>query len=160
MANGEVIDLSEVICPICLDVYVDPVSPSCGHAFCKSCIDRAADTGTRRCPVCRSPILGTKRRGDKIEKIKSIASTHYAVCDYCGEVIHLSRLRDDAEKCQRTINNRKKKRSTRKKIVKCGRCGKNVSGKGLLKRLENKKRGAKAFMCLECWTKNLSGIQK
>ncbi|XP_023229184.1 E3 ubiquitin-protein ligase RNF114-like [Centruroides sculpturatus] len=158
MADRELIDLSEVTCPICLDVYVHPVSTSCGHEFCKSCMNRAAEQRNRRCPLCRSPIFGIKRRGDKIEKIESIASTHYAVCDYCGEVILLSRLRHHAEKCQRTINNGKKKRSTLKKIVKCGRCEKNVSGKGLLKRLRKEKRGAKSFICLECWTKNLSGI--
>ncbi|XP_068110641.1 E3 ubiquitin-protein ligase TRIM39-like isoform X3 [Hyperolius riggenbachi] len=51
-------DLSEELeCPICLNIYTDPVSLRCGHNFCRVCIDRVLDTQERSadysCPECR-----------------------------------------------------------------------------------------------------------
>ncbi|KAM9425348.1 E3 ubiquitin-protein ligase TRIM21-like [Pholidichthys leucotaenia] len=40
-------------CPICLDVFTDPVTTSCGHNFCKNCIDEHWNQSTIfRCPNC------------------------------------------------------------------------------------------------------------
>ncbi|XP_043534154.1 zinc-binding protein A33-like [Chiloscyllium plagiosum] len=45
----------EVICPICLDFFRDPVSLECGHNFCRSCITQCWENGQRHsCPECRS----------------------------------------------------------------------------------------------------------
>ncbi|XP_062903961.1 zinc-binding protein A33-like [Mobula hypostoma] len=44
----------EVICPICLDFFTDPVSLECGHNFCRSCITRCWEKAERNsCPECR-----------------------------------------------------------------------------------------------------------
>ncbi|XP_072921544.1 nuclear factor 7, brain-like isoform X1 [Hemitrygon akajei] len=44
----------EVICPICLDFFTDPVSLECGHYFCRSCITRCWEREERNsCPECR-----------------------------------------------------------------------------------------------------------
>ncbi|XP_072914355.1 zinc-binding protein A33-like [Hemitrygon akajei] len=44
----------EVICPICLDFFTDPVILQCGHNFCRSCITRCWEREERNsCPVCR-----------------------------------------------------------------------------------------------------------
>mmetsp|Transcript_36909 Transcript_36909/g.68107 ORF Transcript_36909/g.68107 Transcript_36909/m.68107 type:complete len:466 (+) Transcript_36909:60-1457(+) len=42
-------------CPVCLDTFSDPhILPSCGHTFCKECIDRLnVSYGCARCPTCR-----------------------------------------------------------------------------------------------------------
>ncbi|XP_059827240.1 uncharacterized protein LOC132394850 [Hypanus sabinus] len=43
----------ELICPICLDFYTDPVSLECEHIFCRSCITRCWDGAERNsCPEC------------------------------------------------------------------------------------------------------------
>ncbi|KAM0071234.1 putative transcription factor C2H2 family [Helianthus debilis subsp. tardiflorus] len=42
-------------CPICLDCIVEETSTSCGHIFCKVCIERALLT-TDQCPMCRGKI--------------------------------------------------------------------------------------------------------
>ncbi|XP_017320197.1 E3 ubiquitin-protein ligase TRIM8a [Ictalurus punctatus] len=47
----------ELICPICLHVFVDPVQLPCKHNFCHSCISEAwaKDVGILRCPECNQP---------------------------------------------------------------------------------------------------------
>ncbi|XP_077341374.1 E3 ubiquitin-protein ligase TRIM39-like [Lithobates pipiens] len=48
---------AELDCPICLNIYTDPVMLKCGHNFCRVCIDHALDTqegsGCYSCPQCR-----------------------------------------------------------------------------------------------------------
>ncbi|XP_073350542.1 zinc-binding protein A33 [Pagrus major] len=43
----------DLTCPICCDIFTDPVLLSCSHSFCRSCLKRCWDTGLRECPVCR-----------------------------------------------------------------------------------------------------------
>ncbi|XP_018416423.1 PREDICTED: E3 ubiquitin-protein ligase TRIM39-like [Nanorana parkeri] len=47
----------ELDCSICLSTYTDPVNLTCGHNFCRVCIDRVLDTqegsGDYSCPQCR-----------------------------------------------------------------------------------------------------------
>ncbi|KAL2080813.1 hypothetical protein ACEWY4_022666 [Coilia grayii] len=44
----------DLCCPVCTDIYKDPVVLSCAHSFCKSCLKKFWKTkGSRECPVCR-----------------------------------------------------------------------------------------------------------
>ncbi|XP_072094767.1 zinc-binding protein A33-like [Mobula birostris] len=54
-SKGQVESLTEeVICPICLDFFTDPVILECGHNFCRSCITRCWEREERNsCPECR-----------------------------------------------------------------------------------------------------------
>ncbi|XP_062391169.1 zinc-binding protein A33-like [Sardina pilchardus] len=41
-------------CPVCCDIFRDPVVLSCSHSICKGCLQQFWDTkGSRECPVCR-----------------------------------------------------------------------------------------------------------
>ncbi|KAM7008842.1 LOW QUALITY PROTEIN: E3 ubiquitin-protein ligase TRIM21-like [Tautogolabrus adspersus] len=43
----------QFLCSICLDVFNDPVSTSCGHNFCKNCITEHWNTSDQYlCPMC------------------------------------------------------------------------------------------------------------
>ncbi|XP_032903527.1 zinc-binding protein A33-like isoform X1 [Amblyraja radiata] len=56
MASKEQVEslTAEIICPICLDFFTDPVSLECGHNFCRSCITQSWDReGRNCCPECR-----------------------------------------------------------------------------------------------------------
>ncbi|KAF7651472.1 hypothetical protein LDENG_00110690 [Lucifuga dentata] len=43
-------------CPVCQDVFTDPVLLSCSHSFCQACLQRWwAEEQIDCCPVCRTP---------------------------------------------------------------------------------------------------------
>eukprot|EP01097_Dermamoeba_algensis_P007948 TRINITY_DN512_c0_g1_i5.p1 TRINITY_DN512_c0_g1~~TRINITY_DN512_c0_g1_i5.p1 ORF type:complete len:289 (-),score=47.90 TRINITY_DN512_c0_g1_i5:782-1648(-) len=47
--------LEDLECPLCLKLFLKPVTTPCGHTFCKSCLLRALDHGAG-CPVCRAVV--------------------------------------------------------------------------------------------------------
>uniref|UniRef100_A0A8C5PYW5 E3 ubiquitin/ISG15 ligase TRIM25-like n=1 Tax=Leptobrachium leishanense TaxID=445787 RepID=A0A8C5PYW5_9ANUR len=54
MASADLRD--ELTCPICTDIYTDPVTLTCGHNYCQDCITRTWDNqeeGEYSCPECR-----------------------------------------------------------------------------------------------------------
>ncbi|XP_072893110.1 uncharacterized protein [Hemitrygon akajei] len=56
----------EVICPICLDFFTDPVSLECGHYFCHSCITRCWEREERNsCPECREEFADSSLRASR-----------------------------------------------------------------------------------------------
>ncbi|XP_062904056.1 zinc-binding protein A33-like [Mobula hypostoma] len=57
----------EVICPICLDFFTEPVSLECGHYFCRSCITRCWEREERNfCPECREEIADRTLRVNRV----------------------------------------------------------------------------------------------
>ncbi|XP_049428491.1 E3 ubiquitin-protein ligase TRIM39-like isoform X2 [Epinephelus fuscoguttatus] len=50
----------QFLCPICLDVFTDPVTTSCGHNFCNNCITIHWNVNVPlQCPMCKQ-IFPTK----------------------------------------------------------------------------------------------------
>ncbi|XP_072891175.1 nuclear factor 7, brain-like [Hemitrygon akajei] len=57
----------EVICPICLDFFTDPVSLECGHYFCRSCITRCWEREKRNsCPECREEFADRTLKASRV----------------------------------------------------------------------------------------------
>ena len=51
MASLSEDDLS---CPVCCEIFKDPVLLHCSHSVCKVCLQKFWETkGSRECPVCR-----------------------------------------------------------------------------------------------------------
>ncbi|CDQ81946.1 unnamed protein product [Oncorhynchus mykiss] len=55
----------ELSCPICLQLYTDPVYLPCGHNYCLACIQKATDVSggeksLPQCPECREEYGGTE----------------------------------------------------------------------------------------------------
>jgi len=42
-------------CSLCLNLLLDPVSVTCGHTFCRKCINRSFEY-RNHCPLCRKPV--------------------------------------------------------------------------------------------------------
>ncbi|NP_001373621.1 uncharacterized protein LOC334149 [Danio rerio] len=54
MASKRPFTEEEFSCPVCRDVFTHPVVLTCGHSFCRGCIEEFWNFNkTRRCPVCR-----------------------------------------------------------------------------------------------------------
>uniref|UniRef100_A0A8C1TPR8 Uncharacterized protein n=1 Tax=Cyprinus carpio TaxID=7962 RepID=A0A8C1TPR8_CYPCA len=46
--------VEELSCPVCCEIFKDPVILSCSHSFCKECLQQFWRTKkTQECPVCR-----------------------------------------------------------------------------------------------------------
>ncbi|XP_036412972.1 E3 ubiquitin-protein ligase TRIM39-like [Colossoma macropomum] len=44
----------DLSCPVCLEIFTDPVVLSCGHSFCRTCLQQSwTESSGRVCPVCR-----------------------------------------------------------------------------------------------------------
>uniref|UniRef100_A0A8C5WCV6 Uncharacterized protein n=1 Tax=Leptobrachium leishanense TaxID=445787 RepID=A0A8C5WCV6_9ANUR len=67
----------ELTCSICLNMYMDPVTLTCGHSFCRTCIVDVLDTqngsGAYKCPECRAE---SQERPTLVKTTKLFRSTH------------------------------------------------------------------------------------
>ncbi|XP_061086189.1 E3 ubiquitin-protein ligase TRIM35-like [Conger conger] len=54
MASGSSLLEEELSCPVCSEIFRDPVMLTCSHSFCKACLQQYWDQkGSQECPVCR-----------------------------------------------------------------------------------------------------------
>lgn len=48
-------------CPVCFELFINPVVLECSHSFCQTCIDNCWNGQFRRtCPVCRTLCLSER----------------------------------------------------------------------------------------------------
>ncbi|CAL8332451.1 unnamed protein product [Boreogadus saida] len=96
MSSPTGVSEDQLQCPICLQVFTDPVSTPCGHNFCKACIHRFwTDQTAPRCPCCRQPCRPSEIRvntglRDIVERFintreeeGSVARPGQVPCDVC-----------------------------------------------------------------------------
>ncbi|XP_024079173.1 E3 ubiquitin-protein ligase TRIM11-like [Terrapene carolina triunguis] len=79
----------ELVCPICLESFKDPVILDCGHNYCQACItDCWGASGTGVCPQCRKPLPEGQLRPNKhLEAVADIARDLQGECKKHQEVL-------------------------------------------------------------------------
>ncbi|KAM3916953.1 E3 ubiquitin/ISG15 ligase TRIM25-like [Leptodactylus fuscus] len=93
MASAKVRE--ELCCSLCLDIYSDPVCLSCGHHFCKNCIENffvtLKESKVYTCPECRT-IFKKKPELTRSRKLCNIVEHLFSdktkqdgaiLCTYC-----------------------------------------------------------------------------
>ncbi|XP_062904241.1 zinc-binding protein A33-like [Mobula hypostoma] len=77
MASADLVQ--DLTCPICLEVFTDPVSLECGHHFCATCISQVWErvSGNVSCPQCRQVFAQRNTRPARIlsnvaEKVRQL----------------------------------------------------------------------------------------
>lgn len=100
MAKREVINQDIVTCPICLEIYRDPVTICCGHVFCKDCISSLVvmQESVSTCPLCRQTFDLSKIV--KAVDVQKNISSHNGSCPGCQKIMYLSRLRNHINTCK------------------------------------------------------------
>ncbi|XP_059188370.1 E3 ubiquitin/ISG15 ligase TRIM25-like [Centropristis striata] len=58
LSKPEELLFHELSCPICLQLFSDPVVLPCGHNYCRACIFKSVDKLDQRCPECRLEYQG------------------------------------------------------------------------------------------------------
>ena len=61
----DAVDLSEVMCPICLSILIEPVRMPCSHILCMTCFTSNVDQSSLCCPICRARISSWCRKATK-----------------------------------------------------------------------------------------------
>ncbi|KAM9288628.1 E3 ubiquitin/ISG15 ligase TRIM25-like [Morus bassanus] len=133
----------ELSCPICLCLYRNPVSLSCGHSFCKQCIQKALGAQQQSkapysCPMCKlqlGPILELQKNfqlcsiveaflatTSKVQKGEDSAERKKEVvpCDFCldwAQPAVKTCLICDASLCQAHLNKHNAKASQQDHIL-------------------------------------------
>ncbi|XP_042727725.1 LON peptidase N-terminal domain and RING finger protein 1 [Lagopus leucura] len=71
---GNLVDISDFECSLCMRLFFEPVTTPCGHTFCKGCLERCLDYAPQ-CPLCK-------------ESLKEyLASRKYSITELLEELI-------------------------------------------------------------------------
>lgn len=54
-ASGQ-LTRADCLCPICLEIFLEPVTLPCEHTFCKPCFLETVDKANMCCPLCRKRV--------------------------------------------------------------------------------------------------------
>lgn len=55
LAQVKEVTRAEMDCQVCYALYYDSITTSCGHTYCRVCLQRVLDHA-RYCPICRRPL--------------------------------------------------------------------------------------------------------
>uniref|UniRef100_H3DKH9 RING-type E3 ubiquitin transferase n=1 Tax=Tetraodon nigroviridis TaxID=99883 RepID=H3DKH9_TETNG len=90
-------DVSEFVCPVCLEIFESPVTTQCGHTFCQGCLQECLRPHKPVCAVCRTG-LG---QWTKAAKLEALIQSSVASCKGCGTQVGLSQMRSHTASCSK-----------------------------------------------------------
>ncbi|XP_078100704.1 E3 ubiquitin-protein ligase rnf168 [Sander vitreus] len=59
--GGAALSRDDCLCPVCLEIFMEPVTLPCTHSFCKVCFLESVDKATLCCPLCRKRVSSWAR---------------------------------------------------------------------------------------------------
>lgn len=59
------LSLDNCRCPVCLEIFMEPVTLPCTHTFCKDCFLESVDKATLCCPLCRKRVSTWARQNSR-----------------------------------------------------------------------------------------------
>lgn len=65
--------LNKALCPICRNIFVEPVTLPCNHGFCLACFEGTVANANLTCPLCRVRFGSWHRIAKKENKIVNTA---------------------------------------------------------------------------------------
>lgn len=87
--------VSDYICFICGNVYLNPVIDECGHIFCNECITQYLAANYNRCPINTNTLIKSVSNFDFVSKIlekQSLKCIYSQVgCEWSGKFLNLFR---------------------------------------------------------------------
>ncbi|XP_040187313.1 E3 ubiquitin-protein ligase RNF114 [Rana temporaria] len=92
--------MDRFMCPICLELFQDPVRVACGHMFCMMCFEQCMTQRSPTCAVCRSRLTPGIKASD-LEK--QMRETHTS-CKGCHSKMQLCNMRAHASSCSQYQN--------------------------------------------------------
>ncbi|XP_042560048.1 E3 ubiquitin-protein ligase TRIM35-like [Clupea harengus] len=110
MASKSSLPEEDFTCPVCFDIFKDPVLLLCGHSFCKDCLQKFwREKKSKECPVCRrqssldEPPLNLSLRNlcesFLKEKSQRASGGSEVLCSLHGERLKLFCLEDKQPVC-------------------------------------------------------------
>lgn len=78
--------ISDVLCPICRSIIIEPVSLPCHHLFCFKCFNGTIENNSLSCPICRLRIGSWLRSASKNNKIVNYELWEYIQESFKAEV--------------------------------------------------------------------------
>uniref|UniRef100_A0AAY4BH85 Uncharacterized protein n=1 Tax=Denticeps clupeoides TaxID=299321 RepID=A0AAY4BH85_9TELE len=93
-------------CPVCYEIFKDPLILSCSHSICKVCLQQVWESkGYRECPVCRKrsskefpPVNLALKKLCEIFSVEKIQRSE-VLCSQHGEKLKLFCLEDQQLVC-------------------------------------------------------------
>jgi len=62
MASTSSFDRNDIMCPICLDIFIEPITLMCNHELCKQCYEDHFHKADFRCPMCKKRLNSWARK--------------------------------------------------------------------------------------------------
>lgn len=99
-AARDVDPMDRFMCPICLEIYEEPVTVSCGHTFCKLCFQQCMRQRSPTCAVCRSRLTPGLEAYDLERQMRETQAS----CKGCHLKMHLCNMRAHSVVCSQYQN--------------------------------------------------------
>ncbi|XP_071440351.1 E3 ubiquitin-protein ligase RNF169-like [Hetaerina americana] len=89
------LSLVDVECPVCRDVFIEPVTLPCKHRLCLQCFDGTMENVSLQCPMCRTRVGGWLRAATKDNRVIDVKLWELIKCEF-SEYVE-AKLRGEAK---------------------------------------------------------------